>query len=300
MPKRVSLPSMLPPDCRAGAWSTPSSASRIAACSDAAGIQRRRTARHRREHRPALPLVADHAAEREYQRRGDQEDRQHLQEVRERRRVLERMRGVGVEEAAAIGAEFLDRFLRSDRPHRDRLRGRRHVSHARRRRAHPSARCRRHPSSAPDTASPPACARPCSASKFWITPWLARNNASTNDSGSRIHSVVRVRSTQALPRPFALLRAKPADQRDRHHDAGGGRKEVLHRQPGHLGEIAHRRFAGVALPVGIGDERHRGVERRIRRDRAHVRGLTRQPRLQALQRIHHDTPIRLNSTIASA
>jgi hypothetical protein len=35
----------------------------------------------------------------------DREDREHLDEVGERRRVLEGMGGVGVEEAAAIGAE---------------------------------------------------------------------------------------------------------------------------------------------------------------------------------------------------
>ena len=39
-----------------------------------------------------------------------------LQEVRERRGVLEGMRRVGVEEAAAVGAELLDRLLRGDRP----------------------------------------------------------------------------------------------------------------------------------------------------------------------------------------
>ena len=60
------------------------------------------------------------------------EDRDHLHEVRQRRRVLERMRGIGVEEAAAIGAEHLDRDLRGDRPDRDGLlgafeRGRIHV-----------------------------------------------------------------------------------------------------------------------------------------------------------------------------
>ena len=39
-----------------------------------------------------------------------------LDEVRERRRVLERHRGVDVEEAAAVGAELLDDLLRGDRP----------------------------------------------------------------------------------------------------------------------------------------------------------------------------------------
>ena len=38
-------------------------------------------------------------------------------------RILEGMRGIGVEEAAAIGAELLDRFLAGHRPERDDLLG---------------------------------------------------------------------------------------------------------------------------------------------------------------------------------
>ena len=77
--------------------------------------------RHGGEDRPALARVAHHAAEGVAQRGGDQEDRQHLQEIGERRGVLERVRRVGVEEAAAVGAQFLDRLLRSDRPQSDDL-----------------------------------------------------------------------------------------------------------------------------------------------------------------------------------
>ena len=40
--------------------------------------RRRTTIGHRREHRPALARVADHAAEREAQRRRDEQDREHL------------------------------------------------------------------------------------------------------------------------------------------------------------------------------------------------------------------------------
>ena len=47
---------------------------------------------------------------------------EHLQEIGQRRRVFIRMRGVGVEEAAAVGAQHLDRFLRGHRAHRQRLR----------------------------------------------------------------------------------------------------------------------------------------------------------------------------------
>ena len=60
-------------------------------------------------------------------------------EVRERGRVLERMRGIGVEEAAAIGAEHLDRDLRGDRADCDGLLGA-----FQRRRVDIGAECLRH------------------------------------------------------------------------------------------------------------------------------------------------------------
>ena len=44
-------------------------------------------------------------------------------EIRQRRRVLEGVRRVGVEEAAAIGAEHLDGDLRGDRAYGDGLLG---------------------------------------------------------------------------------------------------------------------------------------------------------------------------------
>ena len=60
-------------------------------------------------------VIADHAAESVGERGADREDRPHLDEIGERVGILERMRGVGVEEAAAVGAELLDRYLRGDR-----------------------------------------------------------------------------------------------------------------------------------------------------------------------------------------
>ena len=123
MPKRISLPSMLPPDCDAptpvGRRPSPSYAG-MPACSRqiANNAKRHEDHEHRRQHRPALPRVADHLAERVAQGGGDHEDRQHFQEVRERRRVLERMGRVDVEEPAAVGPELLDRDLRRRRAHR--------------------------------------------------------------------------------------------------------------------------------------------------------------------------------------
>ena len=72
---------------------------------------------HGRQHGPALALVAHLDAKGKAQRRRNQEDGQHLQEVAEGCRVLKRVGRVGIEEAAAIGAQHLDGFLRGHRAH---------------------------------------------------------------------------------------------------------------------------------------------------------------------------------------
>src|SRR5262245_34115082 len=68
-------------------------------------------------------LRTGHTAERVGQPRRDGEDREHLQQIRERRRVLVWVRAVGVEEAPAVRTPFLDEFLRGDRPLGDLLLG---------------------------------------------------------------------------------------------------------------------------------------------------------------------------------
>ena len=107
-----------PPDRRPA----PSSAG-LPACSAAIAPTRQRHEdhEHRGQQRPALARVADHRAERVAERRRNQQDRQHLEEVRQRRRVLERMRRVDVEEPAAVGAELLDRDLAGGGSQRDGL-----------------------------------------------------------------------------------------------------------------------------------------------------------------------------------
>src|ERR1017187_1131867 len=77
---------------------------------------------HCGKQRPSLPRILHHLAERVSQARWNHEDEQHLQEIRERRWVLERMGGIRVKEAAAVGAQHLDGFLRSGGPLRDGLR----------------------------------------------------------------------------------------------------------------------------------------------------------------------------------
>ena len=71
--------------------------------------------RHRRPDRPAVTLRPGHSAQRVSKACRDREDRKHLQEVTKWRRILERMGAVGVEESAAVRAQHLDRFLRSNR-----------------------------------------------------------------------------------------------------------------------------------------------------------------------------------------
>ena len=56
---------------------------------------------------------------------GIRKDRQKLEKVCERGGVFERMSRVGIEEAASVGAEHLNGFLRSDRTLSDGLRGNR-------------------------------------------------------------------------------------------------------------------------------------------------------------------------------
>ena len=63
----------------------------------------------------------DHAAEAIGQARPQHEDQQQLHQVRQRRWIFEGMRGISVEEPAAVAAQKLDRLLRGDRPARDRL-----------------------------------------------------------------------------------------------------------------------------------------------------------------------------------
>jgi len=63
---------------------------------------------HRRQHGPALALITDHSAENVGQRGADRKNRNHLDEIRQGRRVLERMGSVGIEKAAAIGAQHLN------------------------------------------------------------------------------------------------------------------------------------------------------------------------------------------------
>ena len=153
-----------------------------------------------------------------------------LHEVRQRRRVLVRMRRVDVEEAAAVGAEHLDRDLRSGRAHRQRLLVGALVLHHRLalvvlQRLAVGARLGL------------LVLHDLERLHFLVGvevlhhALLHQERARARTTiGSSTHSVTRVRSTQALPMPWrrgARSRGSSAIDDD---DAGGGRQEVLHRR----------------------------------------------------------------------
>ena len=183
-------------------WSTPSVGQR-AGCrwSRPTIVQRahhHEEADHHRHQQPRLAPVADEDAERDDQRERDHQHRPHLEQVREAVRVLERVGRVGVVEAAAVGAELLDRDLRRDRAAGDRLLG--GADHLGRRRVDQRRRG--------------------AAARFCTTPCDTSTSANRNDIGSRIRTVPRMRSTQKLPSVAVGVRAgDAADDRDDHGEA---------------------------------------------------------------------------------
>ena len=56
-------------------------------------------------------------------------------------------------------------------------------------------------------------------------------------------------------------------------------------QPRHLGEIAHGRFAGISLPVGVGGKARGRVKCQVRRHRAEILRIERQNMLPTLDAV---------------
>ena len=128
------------------------------------------------------------------------------------------------------------------------------------------------------------------ALKFCGTPCHTSTSAPMTLIGKSTHRIARVISTQKFP---MVLRAAPheaANHGDRDRDSRSGRDEIVEGEPGHLGEIAHRRFTAVSLPVRIGGEARSGIECEIGRDRAELLRIQRQIILQALNCIEHQHP----------
>ncbi len=194
------------------------------------------------------------------------------------------MRRIDVEEAAAIGAELLDRDLGSGRPERNGLLGCRHLFgdrialvvlerltvgsvlrsvvghrlHQRRRRVlvERLRHALRHQ-------------HECEHDR----QRKQDVDGGANEIGPEVADAAR------------LLADEAANQRDEHGHPGRSGDEVLHGEREHLREIAHRGLAAVPLPVRVGREARRRVERRVRAHRGHVLRIEREPWLQPLQSV---------------
>ena len=156
------------------------------------------------------------------------------------RRVLEGMGRVGVEEAAAVGAQLLDGDLAGGRPdgdgllrHDGRVRGPERLDQL------------------GDRIGTPR-----------LHHALRHEQQGPHQRERQQHVERGAGQVDPEVADGALLRAgKAADQGHHHGDAGGRGHEVLHPERQRLGEVAHRALAAVGLPVGVGGEADGGVER---------------------------------------
>ena len=168
------------------------------------------------------------------------------------------MRGIGIKEPAAIGAQHLDRDLRRYRPDSDGLLGtferrRLDIGPERLRHALPDEKERRQDADGHEHVK--RAARD-------IYPEVADG----------LHRVTR----------------KTANERNGEYNARRRRQIVLMCQAEHLREVRQRALAAVVLPIGVGDEADRRVEGEIRRDRRLLGRIERQARLEAHQRIENE------------
>ena len=188
--------------------------------------------------RPALLCVAHPLAEHVEQTRSDRDLAEDDQDGGERVGVLEGVRRVDVEEAAAVGAQVFDDLHRGHRSLGDGLRLPVQGMHDR--------------------------------------VGVEVLDHALRDEDQRAHNTdgqqeIERAAHEIYPEAAKVLRAaagKPAHQRHRQSNAGRGGDELVKGQAGHLGQIAHGLLASVVLPVGIGGEAGGGIEGQLR---LHVR-----------------------------
>ena len=190
------------------------------------------------------------------------------------------MRRVDVEKAAAVGAQLLDRDLRSSRSHRHRDFGYQ-LAIGSLDRLHQGG----------------------GIVRFEVLNDALRNKHERKDQRQRQQDVER--GAHQVEPEVADRRRGPAgqsaDQGHQHRHAGGRRNKILHAQAEHLRQIAHRRFAAVALPVRVRGKADGGVERRIGTIGGKALRIERQDLLHSQQQINGQRIRRtLNSSTATA
>ncbi len=213
---------------------------------------------HGREDGPRLPAHVGHAPEHEDLRRRDQQDGEHLEEVRDAVRVLERDGRVRVEVATSVRAELLDGDLRGDGAARDRLL---------------SALERRHGLVAGERLRD-----------------ALGDEDDREDDGERQEDVGE-RAIEVDPEVPELPRraaGEPAHEGREHRHPDRGRDEVLHGQARHLAEVGHRALARVVLPVRVRDEARRRVHGDVREHAREVGRVEGQQSLEAEDEVEED------------
>ena len=133
--------------------------------------------------------------------------RQHLDEIRQRGRVLERVRGISIEEPATIGAEHLNRDLRRYGTYRDGLLG--------------------------------AFQRGCidiGTERLWDALPDQEDRVDDTDRQQDVERAARDIDPEVAD-GLARDAREAANQRDREYNAGRRRQEVLVRQAEHLREV---------------------------------------------------------------
>ena len=143
------------------------------------------------------------------------------------------MRGIGVEEAAAIGAHHLDGFLRSGGSLRDGLRGAFEAGYFIVRMQILDGTLRHQQQRAYDR----------------------KRNQQIERGARDIHPEVAERVRR--------LARESAHQGDGDGDAGGGGCKVVGRQSHHLGEVTHGGFGCINLPVGVRAETYSSIKGQV-------------------------------------
>ncbi len=180
---------------------------------------------HRGEQRNTLADAANHLSEGIGERKADAQQQSKGQEVRQSGGVLERVRTVRVEEATTVCAELLDRLHEADRADGD---GLGHVVQ--------------------DVVDVNRAAQSLRGS-------LADEDESENKGDGQLDVEHAARDVDPeVADGLGVPPREAADKGDSYGNAHGHAHELLHREGGHLGEVRHRRFAVVVLPVCVRHE----------------------------------------------
>ena len=118
-----------------------------------------------------------------------------------------------------------------------------------------------------------------------MTPCEISTTANTRLSGSRMRSNVRTRSTQKLPSSREPVRVIPRIRAIATTMPAAADTKFCTVLPEHVGEVADAQLARVPLPVRVGHEADRRVERPHRADTGPVGRVERQDTLQAVQHV---------------